>query len=80
MPIHHDLFQFWRYNKEEDKIKKAARFLFLSNFGYLGKTETMKIEVTNSKKILLESEWWNWDDEKIKANKDFFFKNYNASE
>jgi virginiamycin A acetyltransferase len=34
----------------------------------------------NSKKILLESEWWNWDDEKIKANKDFFFKNYNVNE
>jgi len=34
----------------------------------------------NSKKILLESEWWNWDDEKIKANKDFFFKNYNLNE
>lgn len=33
-----------------------------------------------SKKILLASEWWNWDDEKIKANKDFFFKNYNANE
>lgn len=33
-----------------------------------------------SKKILLTSEWWNWDDEKIKANKDFFFKNYNANE
>ena len=34
----------------------------------------------NSKNILLESEWWNWDDEKIKANKDFFFKNYNVGE
>lgn len=33
-----------------------------------------------SKKILLTSEWWNWDDETIKANKDFFFKNYNANE
>lgn len=26
---------------------------------------------------LLASEWWNWDDEKIKANKDFFFRNLN---
>lgn len=33
-----------------------------------------------SKALLLASEWWNWDDEKIKSNKDFFFKNYNANE
>ena len=33
-----------------------------------------------SKNMLLASEWWNWDDEKIKSNKDFFFKNYNANE
>jgi virginiamycin A acetyltransferase len=33
-----------------------------------------------SKKILLASEWWNWDDEKIKKNKDFFFKNFNTNE
>lgn len=32
------------------------------------------------KKELLESEWWNWEAEKIKANKDFFFKNYNLNE
>lgn len=53
MPIHHDLFQYWRGNKEEDKIKKAARFLFLSNFGYMGKLETLRLCMTNTKKILL---------------------------
>lgn len=55
MPIHNDLFQFWRYNQEEDKIKKAARFLFLSNFGYMGQAETLRIRADNSKKILLNN-------------------------
>lgn len=32
------------------------------------------------KKELIESNWWNWNDEKIKANKDFFFKNWNLNE
>lgn len=26
---------------------------------------------------LIQSEWWNWNDEKISQNKDFFFKNFN---
>lgn len=34
----------------------------------------------STKKELLQSNWWNWDDEKIKKNKDFFFKNWNLSE
>lgn len=33
-----------------------------------------------SKKILLDSEWWNWSDEKILTNKEFFFKNWNTNE
>jgi virginiamycin A acetyltransferase len=28
-------------------------------------------------KILLDIKWWNWDDEKIKINKKFFFTNLN---
>lgn len=34
----------------------------------------------NSKKALLDSEWWHWSDEEILKNKDFFFKNWNANE
>ncbi|WP_130734317.1 CatB-related O-acetyltransferase [Flavobacterium sp. J27] len=33
-----------------------------------------------TKEKLLESEWWNWDDETIQKNKDFFFTNYNTNE
>lgn len=28
---------------------------------------------------LMALEWWNWSDEEIRKNKDFFFKNYNAN-
>ncbi len=31
VPIHSDLLKYWRHNKESDPIKKALRFLFLSN-------------------------------------------------
>jgi DNA adenine methylase len=31
MPIHSDLLDYWKNNKETEPIKKALRFLFLSN-------------------------------------------------
>ena len=31
MPIHSDLLEYWKQNEEIDAIKKALRFLFLSN-------------------------------------------------
>lgn len=37
MPIHSDLLEYWRKNEETKPIKKALRFLFLSNLTYLGK-------------------------------------------
>ena len=36
MPIHSDLLQYWKKNEETDPIKKALRFLFLSNFMLYG--------------------------------------------
>ncbi len=32
---------------------------------------------SQTKQMLLSSAWWNWSEEEIKKNKDFFFKNYN---
>ena len=32
LPYHSDLLDFWKKNKEEDSVKKALRFIFLSNF------------------------------------------------
>jgi DNA adenine methylase len=43
MPYHQDLLKHWVENKETDKIKKALRFLFLSNFSYLGKQDTIAL-------------------------------------
>ena len=31
MPQHSDLLEYWKKNKEVDPIRKALRFLFLSN-------------------------------------------------
>jgi len=55
MPIHSDLLNYWKKNEEIDPIKKALRFLFLSNFTYLGKQDTCRSSPDNSKKILLKN-------------------------
>ena len=36
MPVHSDLFNYWKENKETEPIKKALRFLMLSNFTFNG--------------------------------------------
>lgn len=41
LPIHQDLLVYWKQNKESQPIMKALRFLFLSNFTYLGKQDTI---------------------------------------
>jgi len=41
IPIHLDLFKYWLKTQETDPIKKALRFLYLSNFGYLGAMSTL---------------------------------------
>lgn len=53
MPIHQDLLNYWRLNKETEPIKKALRFLLLSNFTFLGKQDTLRSNPDNSKNILL---------------------------
>lgn len=46
MPIHQDLMDYWNKNKETDEIKRALRFLLLSNYGYMGKPETVGMQIT----------------------------------
>ena len=55
MPIHNDLFQYWCKNKEQDPILQAVRFLFLSNFSFLGTGGCLRFGMFNSKKILLNN-------------------------
>ena len=47
MPIHSDLLEYWKQNKETEPIKKALRFLYISNFTYLGKGTTLLLAATN---------------------------------
>ena len=36
MPMHSDLMNYWKENNETEPIRKAVRFLMLSNFGVYG--------------------------------------------
>lgn len=54
MPKHQDLLEYWKSNKETDEIKKALRLLFLSNYTYMGKQDTLKLNSRNDVKCLYE--------------------------
>lgn len=54
VPKHQDLLEYWKKNQEPDPVYKAARFLFLSNFTYLGKGQTLGLGFTNDKQITLD--------------------------
>ncbi len=64
MPIHSDLWKYWKKNKEVDPIKKALRFLLLSNFSYLGKSDTLRLNNHNASTLLYKN---------IKKTYDFLF-------
>lgn len=52
MPKHQDLLNHWKENQETDEIRKALRFLFLSNYTFLGKQDTLKLNSRNDVKSL----------------------------
>ena len=41
MPIHSDLLDYWKKNEETEPIKKALRFMLMSNFTLYGKKDTL---------------------------------------
>lgn len=53
MPYHQSLWQFWKTHTEADPVWRAARFLMLSNYGYMGKPETMRFGSNNAKHLLI---------------------------
>jgi len=53
MPIHSDLLEYWKVNKEDEPIRKALRFLFMSNFTYLGAGITIGLVCGDSKGFLM---------------------------
>ena len=54
MPIHNGLWQHWKKNEESEPVFKAVRFLFRSNFGYMGRGETLRVGFTLSKQTILQ--------------------------
>jgi len=55
MPVHEELLRYWQKNKEVDPVQKALRFLFLSNFGYMGKPHTLRFGVYDGKSVILKN-------------------------
>ena len=70
MPIHSDLLDYWKKNKETEPIKKALRFLFLSNLTFMGSGEGMRFTTASSKDILFKN-----IDETFKLINDVQFNN-----
>jgi len=54
MPIHSDLLNYWKHNKETEPIKKALRFLLMSNFTYLGKMDTLSFLTSDAEDKILK--------------------------
>ena len=46
--LHGSLFEYWKKNKEQDPIKKAVRFIFLSNFSFMGKMDCFSLKCNTS--------------------------------
>ena len=69
LPYHKTAWDWIKTLKTDCKMMQAVRFIVLSNFGYMGKPETLKFEMANSKQILLEN---------IEKTYDFLVKNKNV--
>ena len=49
MPIHSDLLEYWKANKETDSIRRALRFIMISNFTFNGAGSTLEFMASNHK-------------------------------
>ena len=47
MPIHSDLLDYWKKNEETEPIKRALRFLLLSNYILNGNGSTLRVSFTD---------------------------------
>lgn len=55
VPLTASLIVYWKQNQETDPIRKAVRFLFLSNFSYMGKGDTLRLGLDNAKQSILKN-------------------------
>jgi len=75
MPIHSDLLNYWKENLEVDPIKKALRFLFLSNISFMGAGSSIKFGTENPKNTI-----YKYLDETFRLLNDVQFTNCCFSE
>lgn len=61
MPIHYDLLEYWKKNKEEDPVMKSLRFLFLSNCTLLGTGSQLRYTTQDDKNNIYKSFDAIWD-------------------
>lgn len=55
MPIHSDLLNYWKKNEETEPIKKAVRFLLLSNFTFNGAGASLSTRTSNNKAEIISN-------------------------
>jgi DNA adenine methylase len=54
-PLSLDLWNYWKTNHESDPVKRAVRFIYLSNYGHLGQSAIMHFATGNSKQIAINN-------------------------
>ena len=62
-PYSESLFRYWKYNIEEDPIRRAGRFLYLNNYSFLASCQTMSFNISCNRKnnLLKKIELFNND-------------------
>ena len=53
-PKHQDLFNYWKLNQEDCQVRKAMRFLFISNYTFMGAGASLKLNSRNDVRQLYE--------------------------
>ena len=72
-PYSSELFNYWKNNKETNSIKKALRFLFLSNISFMGAGSSIKFGTENPKNTIYKNlkETFDFINDVQFTNKDF---------
>lgn len=55
LPISTNMVRYWKTHHEADDLRKALRFLFLSNFTMMGKGDTLRLGYSNTKQVTIDS-------------------------
>ena len=54
-PYSTDIFEYFKTSNEDNNIWKAIRFVYLSNFGFMGLASTMKVDSRNHKENAIKN-------------------------